>query len=257
MESKIIISVEPSQIKDYDTTNYRIKYTEEVMKGTEWEQNKVISISHTHKLKDIENRIRINKSKLLREIEELNKNYSPSVQRLEEIGDLESKWNSLFPHSPEYLNQKKKLKEVEESQALFEANKKISAQVAAYNQKLRNLTHQKWKLKNRRGAQKSKVSQKKLSQIIDSIDKEYESVYLMEDFKSYNRSWENLDNNYMSSSTNERVQTNHHSRNDQSYNIKSGSGSKFKLNKHSMKHDELQEYLKETNEIHQNESRKI
>ena len=127
--------------------------------------------------------------------------------------------------------------------------------------KLRDLTYQKTKIKRkkkRRGSQKSKANQKKRSQIIDDIEKDCEPIYLMDDFKSYNnKSWEEIKGKYISTTTAERVKTNYNSRNEETNLVGERNSSKFKINKQSYKHEDLQEFLRQTNREHNKAARVI
>ncbi|CAI2378618.1 unnamed protein product [Moneuplotes crassus] len=250
-DSRIVTSFKPSSLNDDESWLYHARFTQEYSSESKQCTTPVISVSRLHKLNEVERKAIIKKAEILKEITKAkNKN---STYQHHTIRNLEKKNSNLSPKSPEdgLAKAKKKILEDEENQALFAANKLVSAQVAEYNKKLRFLTLQKTKKKQKQKkkeeSEKSKISEKKRSQIIQDAEREYQSIYLMEDFKSYNRSCEEINVRFQTNSTAERrVPVMHNSRNKSQDTFGQKQGSKFKLTNNSIKHEELQEYLKDS-----------
>jgi len=80
----------------------------------------------------------------------------------------------------------------------------------------------------------------------------------MDDFKSYNnKSWEEIKGKYISTTTAEKVKTNYNSRNEETNLVGERNNSKFQINKQSYKHEDLQEFLRQTNREHNKAARVI
>jgi hypothetical protein len=125
MGSRIIVSTVPSDFKDYDTVNLRIQYTEEITGGSGMGTSS-IKIQNSAKLKQIENRAIYAKPAILNELKS-----KMVIQHTDNIiGDDDSRYDSTSPPS-KYKKMKEQInKEIEEKQALADANKSVSAQVA-------------------------------------------------------------------------------------------------------------------------------
>jgi hypothetical protein len=125
--------------------------------------------------------------------------------------------------------------------------------ILAYNKKLRERTYLKvngnGRIKRKR-LHKSKIAVTKRSQLIDSIDnQEYESIYKMDDFKSYNKSHSSEEDREfaMSKSINVNYTSVQHVKNPV-YKITGSQNSTFKKSKQPLKNDQLQDFFRESND---------
>lgn len=119
------MSTVASDFKDYDTVNLRIQYTEEIIGGSGSGYTN-IKMQNSAKLKQIENKAIYAKPAILNELKsKMTTMHSDNI-----IGDDDSKYDSTSPNS-KYKKMKELVnKEIEEKQALADANKSVSAQVA-------------------------------------------------------------------------------------------------------------------------------
>lgn len=106
---------------------------------------------------------------------------------------------------------------------------------------------------NRKGSKKnnkaknSKLSEKKRSQLIDSINRQYESVYMLDDFKSYNNTLSSVGKDYSLSKTMNVEHNMSKSSRNQVLKYTGSQSSNMKIAKQSFKNDQLQEFLRESN----------
>lgn len=247
-ESKSFLKASDLQKLDLDRFHQRM--AEDVQSRSthkqKLKQKATNSISRFHKLTEIERKSIVKKSEILKEIVKAKNKHSTYCHHT--IGDCEHRLDLSNPHFPEEEFIKNKIKEEEENIALLEANKLVSAQVDKYNKKLRYLTLKKTKKRRSRRLHRSKMEEQKRSQILKDASKEYESIYLLDDFKSYNKSCEDMEMKYKTNSTLEQkipVKI-HNSRNKIQGAIDKKHSSKFKLTTNSIKHQELQDYLKDS-----------
>ena len=98
----------------------KIKFTTEVIGGSNDEEIKRIRVLNSSKLQQLEKAVESNKKKVIDEMKEMNK-YRIVVSQHKEIGDIDQS-----EHTPKT-----------EEEVLIEANKNLNEQVKEYNRKLK------------------------------------------------------------------------------------------------------------------------